>query len=64
MDQIEHFIVLMLENRSFDHMLGYLEHPDDTFDGVGKLANPPHATTRDARYAIYPGPDHSHMGVL
>jgi phospholipase C len=60
--QIEHFIVLMLENRSFDHMLGYLDHPDPEFDGVGRLADPP--TTPDARYAIYPGPDHSHRGVL
>jgi phospholipase C len=62
MQQIEHFIVLMLENRSFDHMLGYLDHPDASFDGAGKLANPP--TTNDSRYAIYPGPDHSHRGVL
>jgi phospholipase C len=27
-DRIEHVIVLMLENRSFDHLLGYLKHPD------------------------------------
>lgn len=27
MKGIEHFIVLMLENRSFDHMLGLLDHP-------------------------------------
>jgi phospholipase C len=62
MDQIEHFIVLMLENRSFDHIFGYLDHPDPDFDGVGRLPNPP--TTMDARYAIYPGPDHSHKGVM
>jgi phospholipase C len=24
LDEIEHIVVLMLENRSFDHMLGYL----------------------------------------
>ena len=24
LDQIEHIVVLMLENRSYDHMLGYL----------------------------------------
>jgi hypothetical protein len=29
--RIKHVIVLMLENRSFDHMLGYLEHPDKKF---------------------------------
>lgn len=27
--QIEHIVVLMLENRSFDHMLGYLSHPSE-----------------------------------
>jgi phospholipase C len=29
-DKIEHIVVLMLENRSFDHMLGYLSLPTDT----------------------------------
>ena len=24
LDQVEHIVVLMMENRSFDHMLGYL----------------------------------------
>lgn len=27
--KIDHIVVLMLENRSFDHMLGYLSHPDE-----------------------------------
>ena len=27
LDQIEHIVVVMLENRSFDHMLGYLSLP-------------------------------------
>jgi phospholipase C len=27
--EIEHIVVLMLENRSFDHMLGYLSHPNE-----------------------------------
>lgn len=27
--QIEHIVVVMLENRSFDHMLGYLSLPED-----------------------------------
>jgi len=25
LDQVEHIVVLMLENRSYDHMLGYLK---------------------------------------
>jgi len=29
LDQIEHIVVLMLENRSFDHMLGFLSMPQD-----------------------------------
>lgn len=31
---IEHVVVLMLENRSFDHMLGYLYPWSNTFEGV------------------------------
>ena len=62
MDKIEHFIVLAMENRSFDHMLGYLDHPDDSFEGVKKIED--NHTTMDARYAIYPGPGHSHDDVM
>ena len=29
LDHIAHIVVLMLENRSFDHMLGYLSLPPD-----------------------------------
>jgi phospholipase C len=32
---IEHLVVLMLENRSFDHMLGFLDHPDARFHRLG-----------------------------
>ena len=28
LDRIEHLVFLMMENRSFDHMLGYLSHPN------------------------------------
>ena len=34
LDQIEHFIVLMLENRSFDSLLGKLYPPSADFDGL------------------------------
>jgi phospholipase C len=40
---IDHVVVLALENRSFDHLLGYLVHPDPAFDGLrhgGPYANP------------------------
>ncbi|MCA1708510.1 MAG: hypothetical protein LC808_36620 [Actinobacteria bacterium] len=36
--RIEHVVVLMLENRSFDHMLGFLDHPDPDFDGRRAVA--------------------------
>jgi phospholipase C len=32
--RVEHLIVLMLENRSFDHMLGFLAHPKPEFAGL------------------------------
>jgi phospholipase C len=35
LDEIEHIIVLMLENRSFDHMLGYLGLEDNGLDVDG-----------------------------
>jgi phospholipase C len=39
-DLIEHVIVLMLENRSFDHMLGGLSEVIDGLDGVPKAGEP------------------------
>ncbi len=72
--RIEHLIVLMLENRAFDHMLGYLEYPAGTgFEGIrGKEAqygNPmPDGSTANpgpnASYDIDPGPSHSHDAVM
>ena len=38
---IQHIVVLMLENRSFDHMLGYLKAQDSNIEGLtGTEANP------------------------
>ena len=34
MPDIRHVVVLMMENRSFDSMLGRLRHPDPLFDGL------------------------------
>jgi phospholipase C len=39
--EIEHLIVLMMENRSFDHMLGWLQQPGYDIDGLtGNEWNP------------------------
>jgi phospholipase C len=41
--KIEHVVVLMLENRSFDCMLGYLYPKSEAFDGLdGSKSNPWH----------------------
>ncbi len=41
LDQLKHIVVLMMENRSFDHMLGYLKAQDPRIDGVtGTETNP------------------------
>jgi phospholipase C len=68
-NRIEHLIVLMMENRSFDHMLGFLPHPSSDFDGLkGTKCCPdndgrPVLVAKTARYTI-PSPDHSHAGVM
>src|SRR5690242_20450227 len=69
---IEHVVVLCLENRSFDHMLGYLEHPEPSYNGL--LQGGPHenqrsngewvATSPDAKPVLPFGPDHSHDAVM
>jgi phospholipase C len=39
--KIDHLVVLMLENRSFDHMVGFLKGPDYQIDGLtGSETNP------------------------
>ena len=67
--RIEHVIVLMLENRSFDHMLGFLSHTDPTFAGLGAGGHHNVSTSGEAIQATNDGqpdladPDHSHDGV-
>jgi phospholipase C len=39
MDEIRHLVVLMLENRSFDHMLGYLQGAGMDVDGMTGQTN-------------------------
>jgi len=41
LDSLKHIVVLMMENRSFDHMLGSLKAVDEGIDGVtDQLSNP------------------------
>jgi|tagenome__1003787_1003787.scaffolds.fasta_scaffold20975412_2 phospholipase C len=73
-DRIEHVIVLMLENRSFDHLLGYLDHPDPGYPSLDrikpscpvrpeKLSGPVVHTSADAHPALGVDPDHSPEAV-
>ena len=75
-DNIEHIVVLMLENRSFDHMLGFLKAVDARIDGLtGTESNPsgpgpsatPVAVKDDAQYKgqlnIDPGHDQPDVGL-
>ncbi|MDQ2914429.1 MAG: hypothetical protein M3T56_14385 [Chloroflexota bacterium] len=68
--RIAHVVVVMFENRSFDHVLGFLAHPDPNFRGVrfGDHHNvAPDGTvvpvTNDGQ-PHFADPDHSHEGVM
>lgn len=71
LDRIEHVIVVMLENRSFDHMLGFLDHPKGSeFKGLRPNTFYNEDST-GARVYANPGavplgidPDHSHAGAM
>jgi phospholipase C len=43
LENIDHIVVLMLENRSFDHMLGFLKRDDPRIDGLNGAETIPSA---------------------
>lgn len=64
---IEHVVVVTMENRSFDHFLGWLPHADGRQEGLVYLdaAGVPHETFRlapDYQGCAYNDPDHSYDG--
>ena len=69
---IKHLIVLMLENRSFDHMLGFLQSPTCAIDGLdGSQLNrdssgEPVRVNQDARYSgdLPADPSHDFQDVM
>src|SRR6266566_2278524 len=67
--RVEHVIVLMLENRSFDHMLGFLDHSERTFAGLRGGGYHNVSTAGERIPATGDGepqladPDHSYYGV-
>ena len=73
--RIEHVVVLMLENRSFDHLLGYLDHDGAGYPRLDALkpscpvdpAKPDGrrvATSPSAKAVLGNDPDHSHQAAV
>jgi phospholipase C len=66
LDNLKHIVVLMLENRSFDHMLGWRQSPQYQIDGIdGTQFNrdstgEPIRVTNDAEYSGDYDPDVAH----
>ena len=71
---VDHVVVLALENRSFDHMLGFVPHSDPAFDGLlrgGPYTNPPWRgggppipATPAAKSVLPVDPNHAHDAVM
>jgi phospholipase C len=64
---VEHIVVVMMENRSFDHFLGWLPNADGEQAGLTYFdsANVPHTTfplAPDFQGCGHPDPDHSYEG--
>lgn len=71
LDNLKHIVVLMMENRSFDHMLGSLQADDPRIDGIsGTFSNPdtngnpvPEKPLAEFQSQLDPDPDHHFPGV-
>jgi phospholipase C len=64
---IDHVVVMMMENRSFDHMLGWLPGAEGAQAGLTYLdaagqPHPTHALAPDYQGCAHPDPDHSYEG--
>jgi phospholipase C len=64
---IDHVVVVMMENRSFDHMLGWLPGADGKQAGLtyvdrAGLPRSTHALAPDYQGCAHPDPDHSYAG--
>jgi phospholipase C len=68
-DRIRHVVVLMLENRSFDHMLAGTKFASPVEQATKANTNPDGngkaiPVSFDAPVGIDAGPDHTHLGVM
>ena len=72
LDDLKHIVCLMMENRSFDHMLGFLQGTNYPIEGLSGSesnvdgAGTPVTVTNDAIYFgdLTPDPGHSHFDVM
>ena len=76
LQRIDHFVFVMMENRSFDHMLGHLSHPEhgrrrdvDGLDGSDRLLGGDLSGTRalpleGPNPAFWPNLPHDHESIV
>jgi phospholipase C len=65
--QIKHIVVVMMENRSFDHFLGWLPNADGkqaglSYEDVNGVSHPTHELGPDWTGCGFNDPDHSYSG--
>src|ERR1700760_101119 len=65
--QIKHIVVVMMENRSYDHLLGWLPNGDGiqgglTYRDKNGIAQPTRELAPDYTGCAFPDPDHSYAG--
>jgi phospholipase C len=65
--RIDHVVVVTMENRSFDHLLGWLPNADGkqaglTYVDKQGVAHPTHSLSGDYTGCPHPDPDHSYGG--
>src|SRR3989440_9019618 len=65
---IEHIVVVTMENRSFDHFLGWLPNADGqqaglTYLDTAGVSHATHALSGDYTGCPHAGPDHSYQGA-
>lgn len=71
LDNLQHIVVLMMENRSFDHMLGGLKAEDPRIEGLSGTESNPDTKGKlikvqpraEFHGQLYPDPDHHFAGV-
>ena len=74
-ERIEHIVVLMMENRSFDHLVGFLDHDNPDYPRLDRLDvscprypwlpfGPRVRPAPDALAVLGTDPDHSHEAVM